>query len=70
MADGVRTGEDFASPSLLIIVEVGEDIVVSDISVPISEVDSVAVGRTSVLGSLLPLVPESVDRDVVWLADG
>ena len=45
-------------------------------SVPVSEVDSVAVGRTSVvgftsmLGSALTLIPESVARDVVWLTIG
>ena len=57
MADEARTGEVFGSPSLPIIVEGGEDIVVSDISVPI---DIVGVGCTSALRSTPTLVPESV----------
>ena len=70
MADGVRTGEAFVSLSFPVIVEVGDDIVMSDISVPMTDVDSVAVGCTSMLGGLLTLVPESVARDVVWLIEG
>ena len=68
----MRTGKDFVSPSLPIIVKVGEDIVVSDISVPTSEVDSVGVGCTctSVFGSLLTLLPNSVAIEVVWLTVG
>ena len=70
MADGVMTGEAFVSLSFPVIVEVGEDIVISDLSVPMTEVDSVAVGCTSTLGGLLTLVAESVARDVVWLTGG
>ena len=62
MADRVSTGEVFVSPSLPIIEEGGEDIVVSDISVPFDIV--------VMLGRLLTLVPESVAGDVVWLTIG
>ena len=53
-----------------------EDIVVDSIPVSVSEVDGVAVrctslvGLTSMLVSLLALVPESVAGDVEWLTIG
>ena len=67
---------------VLAVVSVGDDgiemesdgstsVVVPDVmSATVRVCDSMAVGRTSVLRTLLTLVPEPVARDVVWLTIG